>query len=109
MLIPDRRLEKALAKLAETDTLAADLHAEMKRAEFRAKAVKGALFLRVTGSNATERAAKAESSDEYSTAMDAYFDALKAYERLENERAREVIIIECWRSMNSARTKGLIQ
>jgi hypothetical protein len=108
MLIPDKRLEKALAKLAETDDLAADLHADLERAEYRAKAVKGAVFLRVDGSNATERSSKAESSDEYSQAMEAYFDALKAYERLKNARAREVIIIECWRSMNSARTKGLL-
>lgn len=109
MLIPDERLERALAKLAKTDTLAAELHANMERAEFKAKAVKDALFLRVDGSSATERAAKAGASQDYQDAMETYFAALQAYETLKNERAREVIVIECWRSMNSARTKGLLQ
>ena len=108
MLITDSRLEQALTKLAETDAQVAELHAEFERAEFRAKAIKDAIFLRSTGSVA-ERAAIAGTHMEYGAAMEAYFVALQSHETMKNMRNREVIVVECWRSMSSARTKGLIQ
>lgn len=107
MLITDSRLESALKKLAESDLIIAKLHADAERAEFRAKATKDAIFLRETGSVA-ERSAKAGVHPEYEQAMEHYFKAIQAHEGLRNVRSREVIIIECWRSMNSARTKGLL-
>lgn len=108
MLIPDSRLENALSKLAQTDGEIADLHAQVERCEFRAKAVKDAVFLRSEGSVA-ERNAIAGTHPEYSAAMENYFAALQAHEKLKNERSREVLIIDVWRSLSSARTKGLIQ
>ena len=107
MLISDSRLELALTKLAHTDGPIADLRASMERAEFKAKATKDAIFLRLEGSVA-ERQAKAGTDDAYTNAMDQYFDLLRLYEQMKNERAREVIIIDCWRSMNSTRNKGII-
>lgn len=107
MLIDDKRLESALTKLAKTDNLAAELHMKAERAEFRAKATKDAIFLRMDGAVA-ERQAKAGVSPDYTAAMDEYFAALQAYDTIKNERAREVLVIECWRSLNSARTKGMI-
>lgn len=107
MLITNDRLESALAKLAQTDGQVADLHAEVERAEYRAKAVKDAVFLRSEGSVA-ERAAIAGTHLEYAAAMEKYFDSLARHETVKNERAREVLIVDVWRSMSSARTKGLI-
>lgn len=108
MLINDARLEKALTKLAQTDALVAELHAEVERAEYRAKAVKDAIFLRSEGSVA-ERNAIAGTHPEYSAAMETYFAALQSHEALRNERSREVLITDVWRSLSSARTKGMIQ
>ena len=108
MLIPDKRLEDALAKLAQTDAEIADRHAEVERSEFRAKAVKDAIFLRSECSVA-ERNAIAGTHPEYTAAMENYFAALQVHEKLKNERSREVLIIDVWRSLSSARTKGLIQ
>jgi hypothetical protein len=108
MLIPDSRLEASLKKLAETDAAVAGLHADVERAEFRAKAIKDAIFLRSEGSVA-ERNAIAGTHPEYSAAMETYFAALQAHDTVKNERSREVLIIDVWRSMSSARTKGLIQ
>lgn len=108
MLINDARLEKALTKLATTDETVAQLHAEVERAEFRAKAIKDAIFLRSEGSVA-ERNAIAGTHPEYSAAMEAYFSALQTHEALRNERSKENLICDLWRSMSSARTKGLIQ
>lgn len=108
MLIDDERLETALKRLAKSDALVAELHMKAERAEFRAKATKDAVFLRVEGSSAVERQAKAGASDEYSAAMEEYFAALQAHETLKNERSREILVIDVWRSLNSAKGKGLI-
>jgi uncharacterized protein (UPF0335 family) len=108
MLITTERLEQSLAKLAETDGAVADLHAEVERAEYRAKAVKDAIFLRSEGSVA-ERNAIAGTHPEYGAAMETYFVALARHEKMKNERSREDIVIQVWRSFSSARTKGLIQ
>lgn len=108
MLIEDSRLEQSLKKLAQTDGQVAELHAEAERAEFRAKAIKDAIFLRSEGSVA-ERNAIAGTHPEYSAAMETYFGAIQAHETMKNERSREMLIIDVWRSLSSARTKGLIQ
>lgn len=108
MLIDDTRLETALKKLAQTDGPIADLHADVERAEFRAKAIKDAIFLRSEGSVA-ERNAIAGTHPEYGAAMETYFAALQAHDTMKNERGREVLVIDVWRSLSSARTKGIIQ
>lgn len=108
MLIDDTRLEHSLKKLAQTDGAVAELHAEAERAEFRAKAIKDAIFLRSEGSVA-ERNSIAGTHPEYSAAMEKYFGALQAHETMRNERSREMLIVDVWRSLSSARTKGMIQ
>lgn len=108
MLINDDRLETALKKLAQTDGPIAELHTNVERAEFRAKAIKDAIFLRTDGSVA-ERNAVAGTHPEYSAAMETYFSALQAHDTMKNERSREVLVVDVWRSLSSARTKGIIQ
>lgn len=108
MLITTDRLEDALKKLADTDGPVADLHADVERSDYRAKAVNDAIFLRSEGSVA-ERKAIAGTHPEYSASMEKYFAALAKHETMKNERSREVLIVDVWRSMSSARTKGLIQ
>lgn len=107
MIITNERLEDALKKLAVTDAPVADLHADVERADYRAKAVKDAIFLRSEGSVA-ERNAIAGTHPEYSASMEKYFDALAKHETMKNERSREMLIVDVWRSLSSARTKGLI-
>lgn len=107
MLISNERLEEALKKLARTDGQVAALHAELERAEFRTKAIKDAIFLRSEGPVA-ERNAIAGTHPEYGAAMESYFTALQAHETLKNERSREVLVIDVWRSLSSARTKGMV-
>jgi hypothetical protein len=107
MLISEDRLQKALTYLAETDEPAAGLRADVERAEFKAKAVKDAVFLTLEGSVA-ERNALASTNKEYAKAMDDYFAALRASEAVRNKRSTESIVIEAWRSLNSGRNKGNI-
>lgn len=104
-MISDTRAEKALIYLASTDEECADLKAQMERQEFKARATKDALFLRVEGSVA-ERNAIAGSADEYKLAMDAYFDALRRYEAMRNKRTTEVIVMDTWRTIQANQRKG---
>lgn len=99
------RVEKALARLAETDQPCADLKADVERSKHKAKAIHSAIFLRMEGT-VREREAHADSSELYKDAMDEYFTAIEMYEGMRNERSKEELVIETWRSVNSARNKG---
>ena len=109
MFVTDELAEKALKRLADTDNLAAELHMKAERAKFKAEAIEDAIFLRLESSKSVAvRQAEARSSPEYSDAMKDYFIAAQAHEALKNERIRKVIVIDCWRSLNSSRNKGLL-
>lgn len=103
--ISDDRMSKALTYLAETDEPCAILRADMERAEFKAKATKDALFMRLVGTVA-ERTAQAGASEEYSIAQNAYFDLLKSFEAMRNKRSTEAIVVEAWRSVNANRRQA---
>jgi hypothetical protein len=107
VLIDEKRLEVALGRLAKTDAMMAELHMAMERAEYKAKAIKDAIFLRCEGS-VDERSAQAGTSAEYEEAMNKYFAAMQAHDTMKNERAREVLVIDVWRSLNSAKGKGVL-
>lgn len=107
MLIDEIRLQKALHYLATTDEPAAGLRADVERAEFRAKEIKDAVFLVVTGTVA-ERQALAGTNKDYTAAMNDYFLALRTSDAMRNKRSTETIVIDCWRSLNSGRNKGNI-
>jgi hypothetical protein len=107
MLISEARLQKALIFLSETDEPAAALRADAERAEFKAKAIKDAVFLASEGTVA-ERMAIAGKCEQFATAMDEYFAALRASDAMRNKRSTESIVIDCWRSLNSGRNKGNI-
>lgn len=107
-MINDDRLQKALTYLAETDEPCAALRADMERAEFKAKVIREAIFMREDGTVA-ERNAKAGSHDEYKQAMNVYFDLLKLYEAMRNKRGTESIVIDTWRSLESSRRQGNVR
>lgn len=103
--ITEDRVEEALRYLAETDEECARLRAETGRTEFKAKALKAALFTRGVGTVA-DRQAAAEMSEEYGQAMGVHFDALAAHEAMRNKRSTETLAVEVWRSLNAARRQG---
>jgi hypothetical protein len=107
MSISSERLEKALKFLAETDEDAANLKVDVERASFKLKKVKAAIFVH-SGGNIEERKSQAEISPEADNATVEYLDAYAKSEALQNKRKTEVLIVDVWRSLNSARTKGII-
>lgn len=101
-MISDDRAEKALRYLAETDLPCAEAKANAERMEFKAKAIRHALFLHSTGTVA-ERQAKAETDDAYEDAMGEYLKAMSEYSHMMNKRSTEMIVIDVWRSINASR------
>lgn len=104
--ITQDRMEEALEYLLSTDELCAALGADVERLEFRAKRTKAAVFLHSPGTSATERSAKAESSDEVEAAHEPYLKALEKFNAMKNKRSTESIVFEAWRSLNSNRRQG---
>lgn len=108
MTISIERMEKALVYLAETDELAATLKADTERSEYKARAIKDAVFRRLSDGGVADRQALAGSSEEYAAAMEAYFVALARSEHVRNKRSTESVVIEVWRTLESSRRKGTI-
>lgn len=106
-MISTTRLEKALTYLTETDEPLAEARMVMERCEFRARATKDALIKHGEG-GLGERTAAAGFDPEYAAAMDAYFAALMEHDKIRNKRQTEAIVVEVWRSLNSARKAGMI-
>jgi len=105
MRITDDRAEQALRYLAESDEPAATLKTDAERAEFKAKAIKDAIFRRLQGSVA-DRTAEAGSATEYTMAMASYFDALQKYEAMRNKRSTESIVVDTWRTIQANQRRG---
>jgi hypothetical protein len=98
-------MEDAIAYLSETDEAAAEAKTDVEREDYRADAIKDAVFLR-SGGNVAERNAIANTHPEHQSAKDKYFAALQRYETMRNKRATESIVVEAWRSVNSNRRQG---
>lgn len=104
-MISDERAEKALRYLAETDLPCAEAKANAERMEFKAKAIRHALFLHSTGTVA-ERQAKAETDDAYEDAMGEYLKAVSEYSHMMNKRDTEHIVLDTWRTIQANRRRG---
>lgn len=83
----------------ESDAIA-NARAQVLRTEFKAKKVMARLFLHAQGS-VESRKAQALDSDEYETAMENYFEAVKEWERMDDQRDRARTIIEAWRTASA--------
>jgi hypothetical protein len=107
-MISNDRLEKAMTYLANSDEDAAQLRADAERAEFKARAIKDAVFLHNPDSLKTvaEREAFAGSCDPYKSAMAEYFELLAKSEAVRNKRTTESLVVDVWRSINANRRQG---
>ena len=100
-------VEKALKYLAETDQSHANAKALVKALENGLKVARSVQFLKADGTMA-EKEAKSYASSEYLDANEKFQDAWADFQLLENKRERAVLTIDVWRSLNSARTKGVL-
>lgn len=106
-MISEARLEKALTMLATSDEQIAELKADVARKEYLCKMARSREFLSAEGS-VEARKASAEISDSVQLAEDLLSTAIVDFEKLRAKRATEELIVDVWRSLNSARGKGII-
>ena len=101
-------VEKAMKYLAETDESCAMAKARMTADKERIKTTLAMCFLDARGANVRERESEAMASQIYGKAIEDYADSVGEYEIQRNKRLRAALTVEVWRSINSARTKGVM-
>jgi hypothetical protein len=93
-------VEAAFEWLTGSSDDISNARAQVLRMEYKAKRVQARLFLNGTGS-IESRKAQALDSDEYANAMENYFEAVKEWERMDDQRDRARTIIEAWRTASA--------
>ena len=106
-MIKYERVEGALQYLAETDEPVAELKADVERTAYIIKRSKALVVAHTDGTGPVKQA-MAEIDKSVEEANEAHFKALRDYSAMLNIRERNKLIIDVWRSINSARNKGQI-
>jgi len=101
------RAEAAVNFIAKTDSELARLKTDARRAELRVKKTKAAIFLTSDG-NIEKRKATSETDNESKLAEADWLTCEEKFETLRNQRDSAELVFEMWRSLNSARTKGIV-
>lgn len=101
-------MEAALKFLADTDEEYARKQALYSGLDEQTKSVKAHIAQMAKGSSAAAKDTFALQSDNYKMHLDKVQNAHVDYLILRNQRATQATVIDCWRSLNSARNKGHI-
>ena len=107
MTVSQERMERALTYLAQTDEEYAKAKALVEGLKESMKPVKANLFLRFKG-GVSEREQMALGHPDYAIHIEKYQQAIQDFEYIRAKRLTETLIVDCWRSLNSARGKGII-
>jgi len=108
LIITDARMEKAVIYLSRTDDQLAAAKARFNGLKETAKVVKALAYQRSLNAVAAQKEQDAISSPQYREHLAKMEAAELDYLLLATKRETEIVIIDCWRSLNAARTKGLI-
>lgn len=103
--ITQEQMEDALQFLSDTDDQCAALRADMARFEFRAKRKKSAVF-QISAGSVAERNALADTHTDTEAAYEQYFEAMRKYHAMTNQRDTKTIVVDTWRSLNANRRQG---
>lgn len=106
-MISQNRMEQSLTYLAQTDSDAAEAHAEYERSKEAAKSIFAVLVGSQTGTVA-EKEAFAYEHEKYKKAKEMEFECLNAWQAIKNKRSTESILIEVFRTQEASRRKGNI-
>lgn len=93
--------------LAETDAEVADAKVAVLRSEMKAKSVEALIYTALTGS-IEDRKQAVRLDPRFEGAWEDHFKAVALHERLKNFREREVLVVELYRSVLSARKAGMV-
>ena len=106
MSISDKRMEKSLTYLAETDDVAANAKALMVGLEEQKRTVISIAMLASDEKSAAMKEVYARVSQDYIQWAAYYSKSVYEYETIRNKRSTESLIVEAWRSCNSNKKKG---
>jgi hypothetical protein len=104
-MIDERKLERAMNFLAETDASFAEEKASLRRSEILCKRVRARVYLTTEGTVAT-RDALSQTHPDTVAADDEYVAGVKAFETLHARRQRAELIVEVWRSLEASRRRA---
>lgn len=102
MVVPDARVDKAMAFLAQTDLEVAEWKGMVLRTEFMAKAAEALVYKALEGS-VEDRKQGTRLDENVKKAWEEHFKAVVQHETLKARREREILVIELWRSVNANR------
>jgi hypothetical protein len=106
--LSEDRVEKALQYLAETDYEMASWKSMVLRTEMKAKSTEAMVYAALKGEGSVEdRKMQVRLNPEVQKAWDEHFDCVSKSENIKNQRERQVLIIELYRSVLSARKQGM--
>ena len=108
MKINKEEMEKSLFFLAETDEQYARARALHDGLCNQRPVLRSQLFMRSTEKSATAREHQAQTSDAYLQHLAKIDMANLDVLTLQAKRSTAQVVIDCWRSLNSARNKGQI-
>ena len=94
--------------LGDTDKEIARAKADAEFQKHKIKIVLSESYLEVSGGSVRDKEAHAMVSSEYREAIRLYREAIYTLEYVRAKRVQCELTIECWRSLNSARSKGII-
>ena len=101
-----KKAEQALSYLETSEQQYAELKAQVKYAPERLKSFLSTLELKSDASTATMKKAEAMAHEEYQQLIDAMETVTKEYNLIAEKRRRAELIIEMYRSVNSAMKRG---
>lgn len=105
--LTEDRVDRAMHTLAETDAEVADAKVAVLRSELKAKSVEALIYTALTGS-IEDRKQAVRLDPRFETAWEDHFKAVAIHERLKNFREREVLVVDLYRSVLSARKAGMV-
>lgn len=104
--LTEDRVDRAMQILADTDMEVADAKVAVLRSEMKAKSIEALIYAAQAGS-IEDRKQAVRLDPRFEQAWEEHFDAVAKHERLKNSRDREVLIVELYRSVLSARKQGM--
>lgn len=104
--LTEDRVDRAMHTLAETDAEVADAKVAVMRSEMKAKSIEALIYTALTGS-IEDRKQSVRLDPRFEQAWEDHFKAVALHERLKNFREREVLVVELYRSVLSARKQGM--
>lgn len=108
MQITTEKMEETVLYLAETDAEMARRKAYFNGLDRQTKTIKAMQFQRSAESSAAAREQAALVSPAYRQHIELVNQAEHDYLELLEHRATAIVVIDCWRSLNAARSRGIM-